>query len=287
MTNETEITPREIVAYYDATEIDYRLVHHLDRHLALHFGYWDEATKSLGDALRRENEVLAALARVDRASVVLDAGCGVGGSAIYLAETFGCTTVGIGLSEREIEQARNNARKRGVAHLTEFHVDDFRNSRFPDRSFDVVWAIESVCHANFKCDFLREAYRLLRPKGRLVVADGFAARENYTNEERELMRKWLSGWAVRALATSDGFLADLAQAGFCNIGFIDATAHIWRTSLRLYHLSFPGLLIGKVLEALSLRSRIQTGNIIAARYQYRALKRGLWKYGIVTAEKPR
>jgi hypothetical protein len=45
------------------------------------------------------------------------------------------------------------------------------------------------------------------------------------------------------------------------------------------------MFFGKIAEFLKLRTKTQTGNIIAARYQYIALLKGLWKYGIFYAEK--
>ena len=72
-----------IVEYYDTCEGDYRIFWDLDRSLAMHAGYWDSETKTLADALKRENEILAELAGVTSSDYVLDAGCGVGGSSIF------------------------------------------------------------------------------------------------------------------------------------------------------------------------------------------------------------
>lgn len=274
-----------IVAYYDQAEIDYRLVLDLDRSLALHFGYWDDTTRSLADALQRENQVLADIVKPHAASAVLDAGCGVGGSAIYLAKRFGCRVVGITLSPQQAVNAARNAERHGVAALTEFLERDFTCTGFSDQSFDVVWAIESVCHADDKADFIREAFRLLRPGGRLVVADGFAMKADYAAGERAMMRKWLNGWGVNFLETPAKFRNHLAAAGFRNIVCSDVTRNVMPTSRRLYRLSFPARFFGGILQWLGLRTKIQTGNVIAARYQHLALRRGLWKYNIFSAER--
>lgn len=76
---------------------------------------------------------------------MLDAGCGVGGSSIFLASTLGCRVTGITLSEREVEQATDNAKQKGVAALVDFKAMNYCATNFPDTSFDVVWGCESIC----------------------------------------------------------------------------------------------------------------------------------------------
>lgn len=139
----------------------------------MHFGYWDEKVKIFSQSLERENEILADKAKIKSSDVVLDAGCGVGGSSILLAKKFGCKVIGITLSERQAEQATRNAERNGVAN----------------------------------------------------------------------------------------------------------------NSVRLYKYSSPCIFFGKIAEFLKIRTKTQTGNIVAARYQHIALQKDLWKYGIFYAEK--
>jgi len=98
----------------------------------------------------------------------------VGGAAVFLARSFGCRVHGITLSARQVETCRRNAARYGVDHLTHFDRRDYLATGIADESFDVVWAVESVCYAFDKADFLREAIRLLRPGGRLVLADAIS-----------------------------------------------------------------------------------------------------------------
>jgi tocopherol O-methyltransferase len=76
--------------YYDYCHKDFKRVWHLDRCMAMHMGFWDAGTKRLRDALLKENEILAKQAVVAAKDRVLDAGCGVGGSSIFLAAHYGC-----------------------------------------------------------------------------------------------------------------------------------------------------------------------------------------------------
>lgn len=281
-------TSDKIIEYYDSCEIDYRWLWNLNDAKALHYGYWDDGVRSLSEALTRQNDWMAELAGITSADSVLDAGCGVGGSSIHLAKNYGCTVTGISLAARQIEQAQGFARAAGLPEEQfEFLVRDFTDTRFEDASFTVVWAVESVCHAERKADFLREAFRVLQPGGRLILCDGFVPRpwDEYTGDDAAVLKSWVNGWAVDHLADRDGFVQDAVDAGFTNVSFEDITERVLPSARRLYRLAVPTIWIGRVAEFLRIRSRTQTQNIIGARDQYRALRRGLWRYGRVYAEK--
>lgn len=276
-----------IVDYYDLCESDYRMFWDLDRSLAMHAGFWDETTKTLQDALRRENEVLAEYAKISKTDRVLDAGCGVGGSSIFLAKHYGCRVNGITLSTKQVEKARAFSVREGVESLVTFDVRDFCRTGFPDASFDVVWGLESVCHAEDKSEFVKEAMRLLKPGGRLMVADGFAAKKTYTDSEYQKMQKWVRGWGVDRLETVSDFEGHLRRYGFQDIVYRDMTKFVLPSSKRLHLISFPALVFSKVGEWIGMRQKIQTDNIIGAYYQYITLKSQLWHYGVFCATKRR
>src|SRR5258708_27943241 len=103
------------------------------------------------------NGVRANAAGARRRAVVLDAGCGVGGTAIWLAGEFGARVVGITPVAGQVTRARRLAGVRQVADLVSFDQQDYRSPTFPDASFDVVWAQESVCHAPDKQSFVTAA----------------------------------------------------------------------------------------------------------------------------------
>lgn len=272
---------QKIIDYYNYSEIDYKLVWSLNESLALHYGYWDKTTKSLSQALQRENEILATKAKIKAKDYVLDAGCGVGGSCIYLAKNIGCKVVGITLSRKQVQSAKENVLKYGVSDLVDFKVMDYTKTKFRDQTFDVVWAIESVCHAESKRAFVKEAFRILKKGGRLIVADFFKT----SSKQDFSLDKMAKGWAVESFESTDSFKKYLQEVGFKKITFEDVTGHIVKSAKRLYLASFPGLVIGKLLELVRLRTSLQNQNILAVNLQYKALKKNLWQYGIFYAEK--
>src|SRR5207237_9048199 len=110
-------TKRDIERYYELSEVHFRLHWNLAKSRSLHYGYWDASTKNLHEALLKINEVMAEKLNITKDDVVLDAGCGVGGSSIWLAKQFGCKVTGITLSSKQIMLANAAAIAEGVSLL--------------------------------------------------------------------------------------------------------------------------------------------------------------------------
>ncbi|MCI5143929.1 MAG: methyltransferase domain-containing protein [Candidatus Electrothrix sp. AR3] len=276
---------KDIQTYYESCHKDYKRVWHLDRCMAMHMGFWNEETTRLRDALINENKVLAEQAAITSTDRVLDAGCGVGGSSIFLAQQYGCHVTGITLSRVQVKQAQQYAAAHNVQERTTFFVADYIQVPYPEASFDVIWAIESVCHAENKKDFLQEAYRLLKKGGRLIIADGFQAKHSLTQKETTLLKKSFSGWGVDALEHNALFHDSLKELNFKNINEQDATSLIYRSSRILFIVSFPGFIVHLFERMLKKRGAIEQKNIASTFHQFLSLRKGLWKYKIFYAEK--
>ena len=188
---------RPIQHYYDETWHDYRWLWLNPSNYAIHFGYWDDRTRKHADALNRLNAALAERIGIQHGARILDAGCGVGGSAIWLAETFAARVVGITPVASQVERARRFGVQRGVSDRVRFAKEDYLHTSFPDASFDVVWALESICHAADKAGFYREARRLLRPGGRLGIVEYLRTARPLPHGDEALLHSWLSGNGVR------------------------------------------------------------------------------------------
>lgn len=272
-----------IRAYYDETWLDYRLLWLDPSNYAIHFGYWDESTRNHADALNRLNRALAERIGIVPEARILDAGCGVGGSAIWLAKAFEAEVVGITPVPSQVERARRFAGEHRVAERVRFVEGDYVRTSFADGSFDVVWAVESVCHAADKQAFYREARRLLRPGGRLGIVEYMRTARPLDEPGEALLHSWLSGWAIPDLGTAAEHHEWAVGSGFGRVVTEDITPQVRPSLARLHRMATVAWPEALALRALRLRSATQHGNVRGARDQFRALKRGLWFDAILTA----
>lgn len=156
-----------------------------------------------------------ALASLNPGETVLDLGSGGGIDVLLSAKRVGPTgkAFGLDMTDPMLELARENQRKSGLTNV-EFLKGDIENIPLPDHSVDVII---SNCVINLAADknrVLREAFRVLRPGGRLAVSD-VVVRGEVPQEIRRNMELWI-GCIAGALQESE-YQEKLAMAGFEDI----------------------------------------------------------------------
>jgi cyclopropane fatty-acyl-phospholipid synthase-like methyltransferase len=278
----------DIQEYYKLCHNAYRDAWDLDKNRQLNLGLWKAGSKNLSQALFNLNEEISLLADLSAGKKVLDAGCGVGGTAIHFASRYQCEVHGISIAPNQIELAHENAATAGVQQLCNFSVMDYMHTSFPDQSFDVVTGMESICYAEPKIDFLREAYRLLKPGGFLVMAENLQGKQELSPEEYDcLYTNAFHGCKVKSLATSSEYRENLQKVGFKQVEIYDHTKEIRPSIKRLRRFYYPAWLYNQFYRLIGRPfSATQEANTKMCYYLLSSLDRGLWSYGLIRAVKP-
>jgi len=272
--------------HYDDCYHDYLFAWCNRDNLALHYGYWDrDEPYEQHRALLEKNQVLYDKAGITPQDEVLDAGCGIGGSSIWMAREHGNRVTGITISAKQAAYAREHARRHGVGERVAFEVADFCATPFADASFDVVWALESSCHALNKGDFLREAWRVLKPGGRIVVCDGFLLQREFDERQWQAVVTCLNGWAVPNLCARDEFEGLLSQQGFIDVHCHDITDQTQASAEHMYKVAKRLQPVQTISQWLGLRTKAQTANYQVGLAQYVLFSERLTEYCIFTARK--
>lgn len=139
----------------------------------LHHGYYGR--KGNYKINRRQAQIalieeLLLWAKVEGAKNILDVGCGIGGSTLYLAQKYQASATGITLSPVQAKRAEERSKESHLDETVKFLVADAMEMPFEDNSFDLVWSLESGEHMPNKEKFLQECYRVLQPGGRFILA---------------------------------------------------------------------------------------------------------------------
>ena len=270
--------------YYDSLEsrIGYRLFLGGTRH----FGYYPSSRSfplPISRALRAMESQLFMALRCAPGSRILDAGCGIGHVAIYMAKRGGYTIDALDIVPRHVAKARLNVANAGLSDSISVRHGDYHHlERFPDKCLDGIYTMETLVHSTDPLQVLREFRRILKPGGRLAMHE-------YDHQDLNSAPKALSDSMKRvnkyaAMPANDLFdkdvLKDLVQqAGFEDVRLVDMTDHVIPMMWLFYIFAVVPLYI---LRFLGIEHHFV--NTLAGAEMYRG--RHLWRYIQITGQKP-
>jgi len=247
----------------------------------IHHGYWraDESPAQAQENLIRE---LAARAGVKARDRVLDIGCGLGGSSLFLAREYGAIVKGISISPEQVAAARVEAHRRQLDPLATFEVQDAHHLDEEPGLYDVIWVIECSEHLFNKPEFIAHCASHLAPGGRLAIC-AWLAGEDLTAAQEQLVEAVRVGMLCPSFGTFTDYSGWMRTSGLTVECSEDITAQVARTwSLCRPVLNFP--LVKTMLAAGGKKLRAFADSFTALDEAYRT---GAMRYGMFVGSKPR
>ncbi|KOG76086.1 SAM-dependent methyltransferase [Streptomyces varsoviensis] len=195
----------------------------------LHYGYWlsDDDDSSVDVATDRLTDLLIERLALQPGQRMLDVGCGIGMPALRLAGTVEADITGVTINSGQAQEANARAAAAGLSHRVRFDHADAMALPYPDDSFDAVWAFESLMHME-RSQALAEMKRVLRPGGRLVIADT-CQHEPTKPEYQDALDDAQANFAIVDLPSIDGYRDLITGAGLELDELLDVSEHTKRT----------------------------------------------------------
>ncbi len=222
--HERPVSKRAIRSHYDLATPLYRLL--WGPHI--HHGLW-EGDETPERAQEQLVERLAARARIEPGSDILDVGCGMAGSAVYLARRLGCRVTGLTLSPVQQLWGQFAAWRGGVASRVRVACMDAEEAEFPAASFDVLWSVECTEHLFDRAAFFQRAAAWLRPGGRVALCAWLAADRPHDPATARQVEAVCRGFLCPSLGTAGDYLDAFQQAGLVEGRHLDLTEQVTRT----------------------------------------------------------
>lgn len=193
---------------------------------SLHHGYWITGEESPEQAADNLTRLIAKQAGIRPGERVCDLGCGYGAAAALWQCEFGAVVTGVTISARQFGYAESAVG--GNPSIRLIHGDALRNG-LPSEAFDIVTAIESSEHMPDKQKFFDEAYRLLRPGGRCVVAAWLTRNRPTALESRFLLDPICREGRLPSMGSAAEYIELMSAARFQEMRAHDITRQVKKT----------------------------------------------------------
>lgn len=248
----------------------------------LNFGLWENGNTDYLIAAENLIRTMGNLVGLNAESALLDVACGMGPQDVFLAKTFGCAIDAIDVTWKHVEHARRRAEEAGLAHKITVHHGTATELPFPDAMFTHIMCVEGAEHFDTREKFLREAFRVLAPGGKIVLADYVTTRVPKKLWEKLVVDFAAYCWRVpRAnYETSASFGKTMERVGFSNVVVRDVGAK----TIPWYY--FETLKPENRARQIRIRGRL--ANVLGRFVDYsvyKAFTTGIVEYVLATGEK--
>lgn len=230
---------KEVAEYYEKNWPKFVQCLKADETLGIHLGYYEKGVKNYNEAILNMNNFVGRLLKLkDKKTMnILDAGCGVGGTSLYLAKKYpNIKFTGITITPGQVKLAKKFAKERNINNV-KFMLGSYTNIKFADNYFDGVFALESINYSQNKKEILHEMFRVLKPGGRLVIVDGFRTNVPLNPITQKIYDSWLKVRGNPYLISTKKFKSYLDIVGLKEITIFNLAKNIRYNMIR-------GLIIG-------------------------------------------
>lgn len=205
-----------------------------------HFGYYPRGKEniSMAKAQRLMEDKLSEKLNLPSNSLILDAGCGEGNVATYLAEKYKYRIYGVDLLDFAIKKSISKSKELNLQNRLKFQIGDYTSLPFKDKTFDGIYTMETLVHVpNYK-KALKEFYRVLKPNGKLVLFEySVCPREKFTKRQQQIEDIVVEETAAHSMPyfVHGKFPQILKDADFKNVIVENITPHIM-PMLKIFYL---------------------------------------------------
>ncbi|MFI1771799.1 methyltransferase domain-containing protein [Thalassobellus citreus] len=260
----------EMIDFYNEATEDYEF---WSKDFNMHFGYYIpfKTNPFKRDTMLNEmnNQVINHLNINQERKTLADLGCGMGGTMRYaLKKNKKLSAFGVTLSEFQVKKGNELLKNYNGTILKE----NYNNTSFKSNTFDAALAIESFCHSGHSKKSIEEAFRILKPNGKLVIADAFLKKSetNLCLGSNYAYKKLCSHWSLDKLETIDSMVKKLKEQGFTKIEIENAS---FRVALSVLHVPFT--IIGFVIKQLFNSKTLKRESLHNLKGSFYALLSGL------------
>lgn len=199
-------TTREAIrAYYDKNTELFLAFNRASQAENIHRALWMDGVRSRTEAMNASNDLLRA--EIETAAPlrarIADLGCGVGASLLHILPRLQHPqpAVGLTLSPVQARLAKRFAQQARLDGQILFVEGDFTLAPLRGGIFDAVYSVEAVVHAAQPQDYFREASRLLREGGKLILIDDYLVSRPLSRPETRWLTAYTQGWHVPGIIT--------------------------------------------------------------------------------------
>jgi tocopherol O-methyltransferase len=255
----------------------------------LHHGYYGRNGNYIINRRQAQIDLITELlswANVQQPQTILDVGCGIGGSTLYLAQKFNAQAEGVTLSPLQQQRASERAKMANLDQNVKFQVANALELPYDANSFDLVWSLESGEHMPDKKQFLSECYRVLQPGGKMVLVTWSHRSTNslagdLTTTEQNLLEQLYQLYHLPYVISLSEYQAIAQDFGFQNIRVDD-----WSISVApFWYEVVTSMLEPQAMLGLLRSQSVTLQGALAVGLMIRGYQIGLIRFGLLTAIK--